>query len=101
MTVEQAKCLVPGDKVIFIEGGGVLSWKRGRVFTFSNLIDGAWSDGSKYMQFKEMHDRGNHVHNAGLQSLEKFDPEVHKEYKEVTGEMLLEDQSIFKKTYGS
>lgn len=89
--------LKPGDKLIFVQGAAGVSWRRGNVFTFSNKV--ALWDGLS-VQFEELHDQGNHVHNAPIKSVELFDPAVHKEFRMMDAAGLQRDVDEFNETYG-
>lgn len=103
ITDKQILNLKKGDKLIFHRSGGVLSTKKGRVFTFSN-----WHDDSvllpqphTYWQCEELLARGNHLHNFLIYDTEVFDPGIHTEYELVDEEILRNDHREFVKKFGA
>jgi hypothetical protein len=99
MTAKQAMELKPGDKLIITRGGGGVSWREGNVFTFANTTNSVcgWPIS---IQFKELHERGNHEHNIDCTSVELFDQAVHKEFRIMDGEGLQKDLDDFHEKYG-
>jgi hypothetical protein len=65
-----------GDKVIFIQHGGVLSANAGNVFTFYAWWPTHWGS-HRFWQCQELIDEGNTVHNFAAYDCELFDPEKH------------------------
>jgi len=102
LTIDQINNLKKGDKLIFIQDGGVLSTDKGNVFTFSNHYksDDPYSKG-KYFQCLECLYSGNTVHNFPFFAVELFDENIHKEYRLMTVEKLKKDKNEFINRYGS
>jgi hypothetical protein len=102
ITDEQINNLKPGDKLIFVSDGRVLSAKKGNVFTFANW----WEPKCQfvvpktYWQCKELHDMGNHGHNFSIRELELFDENVHTEFVLMDRAKLRAHQMQFLKEYG-
>lgn len=98
----QINNLKKGDKLIFIEYGGVLSAKKGNVFTFSNWWkdDDPWRPGKHYWQCEELHNMGNHEHGFSIYHTELFAENIHKDYVLMDEAKLISNQKEFIRKFG-
>jgi len=100
MSIEDAKYLKSGDRLIFKRNGGGLSYDKGRVFTYlAHYLTTSKYDHGRYIQLKECVDFGNKTSNCDVTDLEIYDPEIHKGV-EVTWRMLMDDVNNFNLKYG-
>jgi len=99
VTQEQKQNLKSGDKLIFVENGGVLSAEVGNVFTFSN-----WKEMPNlkmhYWQCHELFDMGNDSHNFSINHVELFNPDKHKKFRIVNAQTIRQDEDDFANKYG-
>lgn len=88
-----------GDKLIFIEGSGVLTGRPGDVVTFSN-----WHTGSTYpftyFQCVELLNAGYAEHNFWIGCVELFNPETFNGFRYLTTEIIKSEHDKFIETYG-
>ena len=101
ITKQQIENLKPGDKLIFVEFGQVLSANIGNVFTFSNWYKEDELKDKIYWQCQELHDMGNSVHGFFIYHVEIFDPQKHKNFKIMNIDSLKQDEDNFFKLYGT
>ena len=103
ITQEQIDSLKGGEKLIFFCNGGVLSAKKGNVFTFANW----WNENDechpskRYWQCEELHSQGNHRHNFDIYDTELFDENIHKKFVLMDEEKLVSMQQEFIDKYGA
>lgn len=95
------KVLQSGTKLIFYQDGGVLSTKKGNVFTFANWVDAPGEQPNKYWQCQELLDMGNKAHSFSIHDVDIFDPKIHKGYIIMTRLILIGNKQEFIREYGS
>lgn len=121
ITDKQIENLKPGDKLIFVINGMVLSTGVGNVFTFSNWYgrkaakNDSWYNmypkylvdldegGKEYRtawQCKELHDVGLEGHNFSIYHVELFDEKKHTTFVMMNNMIIYAQQSEFEKKYG-
>lgn len=100
LTQQQIKNLKKGDKLIFIQNGMVLMSKKGNVFTFSNFFTCPWMGDTSFWQSEELISMGNYEHNFGIEDVELFDENIHKEFVVMNKEKILQTEKTFIEMYG-
>ena len=99
ITQEQIDNLRVGEKLIFFRDGGVISAKKGAVFTFSNWYE-KYGNEKHIWQCKELLDLGNNVHNFSIYDTEIFNETIHKDFILMNEYKLSEQKKDFIKKYG-
>lgn len=98
MTAEEIKNIKEGDRLIFVEHGGVLSTSKGNVFTFWKWHESSVGGKNEFWKCIELKD--NPYHNFGVWSVELFDENIHKEYNIMTSQKLNNNVIEFIKKFG-
>ena len=98
-TEEKISNLKSGDKLIFIVNGGMLSDKKGYVYTFEKWHESDYWNRLKFWKSKECMDTYPE-HNFLLNDVELFDPNKHKDYVIVTQEIINKDYINFVNEWG-
>jgi len=99
---QEFKHLKKGDKLIFKENSGIY-YKKGNVVTFSNWKKLKFKHDPLYVYFQcnEMLENGFDVHSIPVYDLEIFNPMKHKEFQELTGEIIFKTRENFIRNYGA